>query len=198
MSQIEPHASLSGKFLTAKVTATNTYGSTHVFSKTNCDAFFHEICPNSYQYDIGWAFDNQTAQANHIVSTLNQAAEFTASLTLTDSQLASWGTENYQHRLHCSEASLPSLAPSETSRLLIELEVLNGVFSSSFEISGQTRPITSTYIESGGSRTWSSTFTVPQNTPDLLLVCVTSMSGWNDIEGGFGDGYHFPLRIKGQ
>jgi hypothetical protein len=203
LSSIVPNTSHHGKYLISKVTATNTFGSASVFSKSNCDPFFNDACPNNTQYDIGWAFDNQTAQANHIVTAVNQDGQFSASLTLRDTQLASWGTQNYQHEISCSEASLPSLIPSESSRMLIELRVLNGVFSSSFEIGGQTRPIESSYVSSSGSRTWTSNFTVPQGTPNLLLVCFTSMGGWNNSDGGFGqggfgDGYHFPLRIRGQ
>lgn len=166
---------------------------------TTCDAFVQEICPNSEQYEFGWSFDDQTAQANHIVSVVNQEAELSVFITMTEPYEIPFPVENYEQSLNCSGDSAPE-SEEENFSLVIEANALNGVISSRIQINGQTVTVQETHIVSGGSRRVTLTFTIPQGTPSLILTCVSGLGGYNgdDPLSGFGDGYTFPLRINGQ
>jgi hypothetical protein len=197
MTQIEPNSSLSGKFLTAKVTATNVYGSSHVYSKSNCDAFLHEVCPNNHQYEYFWMFDNVTADANHIVSVVNQPA--TLSVSYTQSANQNFELFNYGQSLSCQEANLVTATRLESSRFNLTLGLNTGVHSSALEIVGTQQSVSTTVVTNpDGSRKFTSTFTIPQGTPSMTLICdVSGGSSNKDGSGGEGDGFMFPLRIKG-
>jgi hypothetical protein len=199
MQQIEPHPSLSGKFLTARVTATNPHGSASVFVESSCDPFVHEICPNSDQYDGGWSFDDQTAQADHIVSVLNQDAELSVFIVFPDPHQNPNDVENYQQTLNCSGGTAAESEQENYNSVVIEASALNGVVSSSIEINGQSVAIEETDSISGSFRRVTLSFTIPQGTPSMILTCQSGVHGWNDdSQQGFGDGYTFPLRINGQ
>jgi hypothetical protein len=193
-----------GKHLIVRITATNSSGSivrftasTYVVS-TTCDAFVEEICPNSVQYDIGWAFDDQTARANHIVSVLNQEAELSVFIIMTEPYENPFQVQNYAQSLHCSGDSAPE-SEEENFSLVIEANAINGVVSSGLQINGQSVAIEETDIVSGGYRRVNLSFAIPQGTPSMILTCQSSVGGWNDDpQQGFGDGYSFPLRINGQ
>jgi hypothetical protein len=197
MQQIEPHPSLSGKFLTARVTATNPHGSASIFVESNCDPFVHEICPNRYQWDQGWSFDDQTAQANHIVSVLNQDAEISVFIGFPDPHRNPYDVENFQQTLHCSGGTAAESEEGNYS-VVIDASALNGVVSSSIEINGQSVAVEETDIVSGGYRRVTLSFTIPQGTPSMILTCHWGLGGWDDDpQQGFGDGYTYPLRING-
>jgi hypothetical protein len=165
---------------------------------TTCEAFVQEICPNSYQYDYGWAFDDQTAQANHIVSVVNQEAELSVFITMTEPYENPFQVQNYVQSLNCSGDSAPE-SEEENFSLVIEANALNGVVSSRIQINGQTVTAQETDIVSGGSRRVTLTFAIPQGTPSMILTCQSGLGGWDDDpQQGFGDGYGFPLRINGQ
>jgi hypothetical protein len=166
---------------------------------TTCDAFVQEICPNSVQYDIGWSFDDQTARANHIVSVVNQDAELSVFITMTEPYEIPFQAQNWSQSLNCSGDSAPE-SEEGNYRVSIEAIALNGVVvSSRIEVNGQSVEVEETDIVSGGYRRVTLSFTIPQGTPSMILTCQSSVGGWNDDpQGGFGDGYIFPLRINGQ
>jgi hypothetical protein len=193
-----------GKHLVVGITATNSSGSAVRFTdsiyvvSTTCDAFVQEICPNSVQYDLGWAFDDQTAQANHIVSVLNQEAELSVSITMTEPYENPFPVKNYSQTLSCSGDSAPE-SEEENFSLSIEANARNGIVSYMILINGHSVEVNETEIKSGGSRRVTLTFAIPQDTPNLILTCQSSLGGWDDDpQVGFGDGYVFPLRINGQ
>jgi hypothetical protein len=193
-----------GKHLIVGISATNSSGSAVRFTdsiyvvSTSCDAFVQEICPNSVQYDLGWAFDDQTAQANHIVSVLNQEAELSVSITMTEPYENPFPVKNYSQTLSCSGDSAPE-SEEENFSLSIEANARNGIVSYMILINGHSVEVKETEIKSGGSRRVTLTFAIPQETPNLILTCQSSVGGWDDDpQVGFGDGYVFPLRINGQ
>jgi hypothetical protein len=193
-----------GKHLVVGITATNSSGSTVRFTgsiyvvSTTCDAFAQEICPNSVQYDYGWSFDDQTAQANHIVSVVNQEAELSVFITMAEPYENPFPVKNYSQTLSCSGDSAPE-SEEENFSLIIEANARNGIVSYRILINGHSVEVNETEIKSGGSRRVTLTFAIPQDTPNLILTCQSSVGGWDDDpQQGFGDGYMFPLRINGQ
>jgi hypothetical protein len=174
-----------GKHLIVGISATNSSGSTVRFTgsiyvvSTTCDAFAQEICPNSVQYDYGWSFDDQTAQANHIVSVVNQEAELSVFITMAEPYENPYSVQHYHQNLFCSGDSAPE-SEEDNFSLVIEAIARNGVVTSRIEINGQSVAVQETDIVSGGARRVTLTFAIPQGTPSLILTCQSGVGGWND------------------
>jgi hypothetical protein len=142
-------------------------------------------------------FDEATDDANHIVSVVNQPANLSASYTQPATQ--NFELFNYFHSLSCQEANLVTKLRSEDSRFTLTLGVNTGVHSSALEILGTQQSVSTTVATNpDGSRKFTSTFTIPQGVPSMTLICDVS-GGYSSKngEGAAGDGFMFPLRIKG-